>query len=207
MFGRFVRFFRTRRQRKRLLLAAMLVVLLCSKGCIVNYCRWKLFGELEVEATAYCNCQKCCDWEFDKERYPDNYTKALADQGVKLSLWQLPYVRQGSKAFEEFKAVDGFVKNKNGEMYDLRTLGVIMYDKPEPIGIIDFTNPKAVEVYQELLRRLFSQGVSVIKTDFGEAVPEDGVYYDGTSGYRMHNLYPLLYNQAAYEVTKEMHGE
>ena len=24
-----------------------------------------LFGELEVEATAYCNCQKCCDWEFD----------------------------------------------------------------------------------------------------------------------------------------------
>ena len=148
-----------------------------------------------------------CDWEFDKERYPDGYTKALADQGVKLSLWQLPYVRQGSKAFEELKAVDGFVKTKSGEMYDLRTLGVIMYDKPEPIGIIDFTNPKAVEVYKELLRRLFRQGVSVIKTDFGEAVPEDGVYYDGTSGHRMHNLYPLLYNQAAYEVTKEMHGE
>lgn len=45
----------------------MLVALLCSKGCIVNRLRWRLFGELEVEATAYCNCQKCCDWEFDKD--------------------------------------------------------------------------------------------------------------------------------------------
>lgn len=148
-----------------------------------------------------------CDWEFDKDRYPDGYIQDLASQGIKLSLWQLPYVRQGSKAFEEFKEVDGFVKDKNGEMYDLRTLGVIMHNDPEPVGIIDFTNPKAVEVYQELLRRLLRQGVSVIKTDFGEAVPEDGVYYDGTPGNRMHNLYPLLYNRAAYEAAKEINGE
>lgn len=150
-----------------------------------------------------------CDWEFDKERFPDveGYVRKLSEQGVKLSLWQLPYVRQGSKAFEEFQAVDGFVKTKDGEMYDLRTLGLIMYEKPEPIGIIDFTNPKAVEVYKELLRRLFRMGVRIIKTDFGEAIPEDGVYFDGTPGHRMHNLYPLLYNQAAYEVNEEMHGE
>ena len=50
-------------------------------------------------------------------------------------------------------------------------------------------------------------GVRVIKTDFGEAVPEDGVYFDGTPGHRMHNLYPLLYNRAAYEVNEEMHEE
>lgn len=150
-----------------------------------------------------------CDWEFDKDRFPDveGYTKALAEHGVKLSLWQLPYVCQGSKAFEEFQAVDGFVKTKDGEMYDLRKIGTIMHDRPDPIGIIDFTNPKAVEVYKELLRRLFRMGVKVIKTDFGESAPEDGVYFDGTPGHRMHNLYPLLYNQAAYEVNEEMHGE
>ena len=81
------------------------------------------------------------------------------------------------------------------------------FEEECPIGIIDFTNPKAVEVYKELLRRLFRMGVRVIKTDFGEAVPEDGVYFDRTPGHRMHNLYPLLYNQAAYEVNEEMHGE
>lgn len=65
MIGRFVRIFRSRRQRKRILLAAVILVLFCSKGCVVNYCRWKLFGELEVEATAYCNCGECCGWELD----------------------------------------------------------------------------------------------------------------------------------------------
>ena len=150
-----------------------------------------------------------CDWVFDDERFADaaGYIQKLKEKGVKLSLWQLPYVQKGSRAFEEFEAVDGFVKTKDGDMYDLRSLGVIMKDRPEPVGIIDFTNPKAVEVYKELLRRLFRLGVKVIKTDFGEAAPLDGVYYDGTPGHRMHNLYPLLYDKAAYEANLEVNGE
>ena len=149
-----------------------------------------------------------CDYEFDGERFnPETYLPELKKRGVKLSLWQLPYVRGGSKAFEEFKAVDGFVKTKDGDMYDLRTLGVIMANSPDPVGIIDFTNPAAVEVYKEILRRLFRLGVSIIKTDFGEAAPADGVYFDGTPGYQMHNLYPLLYDKAAYEASRELNGE
>lgn len=149
-----------------------------------------------------------CDWEFSKERFPDpeGWMKELLDLGVKVSVWQLPYVRGGTRAFDEIASVDGFVKNKDGEIYDIRTLD-IMARRPEVIGIIDFTNPKAVLVYQELLRRLYKLGVRVIKTDFGEAAPEDGVYYDGTSGKDMHNLYPLLYNKVAFEVTKEFFGE
>ncbi len=150
-----------------------------------------------------------CDYEFDKDRFsdPEGLTKELKENGVHLSLWQLPYVRFGSRAFDEFKAVDGFVKNKDGEMYDLRTLGAILRNSPDPVGVIDFTNPNAIEVYKNILRRLFDVGVSVIKTDFGEAAPSDGVYYDGTPGYKMHNLYPLLYNKVAYEVTSEYFGD
>ncbi len=48
--------------------------------------------------------------------------------------------------------------------------------------------------------------MKVIKTDFGEAAPLDGVYYDGTPGSHMHNLYPLLYNKAVFEVTREETG-
>ena len=150
-----------------------------------------------------------CDWEFAKDRFPDPkaYMKELSDMGFKVSLWNLPYVITGSRAFDEFVAVDGFVKDKDGEMYDLRRLDVIMSFRHKPVGVIDFTNPKAVKVYQKLLRGLFELGAKVIKTDFGEAAPEEGVYYDGTLGKNMHNLYPHLYNEAAFEVTKEFFGE
>ena len=48
--------------------------------------------------------------------------------------------------------------------------------------------------------------MAVFKTDFGEAAPEDGVYHNGMSGREVHNLYPLLYNRAVFEVTKEVTG-
>ena len=152
-----------------------------------------------------------CDFEFDTapDRYgdPKVFTKKLADLGVHLSVWQLPYVIPNSRAYEEFMAVDGFVKTKDGEIFDFKSLRLAFLKFPGPIGIIDFTNPKAVEVYKELLRRLFRLGVRVIKTDFGESAPVDGVYFDGTPGYKMHNLYPLLYNKAAFEVNAEFYGE
>jgi len=49
-------------------------------------------------------------------------------------------------------------------------------------------------------------GVDVFKTDFGEDVPEDAVFADGSTGRTMHNLYPLLYNRAVFEVSEEERG-
>jgi alpha-D-xyloside xylohydrolase len=148
-----------------------------------------------------------CDLEFDNERFPDvpGYTRKLKELGVNLSVWQLPYIPEGSKLFDDLKAVDGFVKNKDGGIYDLGFCFVQGFKGI--VGVVDYTNPKAVKVHQDAFRRLFRLGVKVIKTDFGEAAPMDGVYYDGTPGYKMHNLYPLLYNKALFEVTKEETGD
>ena len=45
-----------------------------------------------------------CTYEFDGVRFnPETYIPELKKRGVKLSLWQLPYVRGGSRAFEEFR--------------------------------------------------------------------------------------------------------
>jgi len=147
-----------------------------------------------------------CDLEFDKTRFPDPkaYMAELRKMGIRVSLWQLPYIPEGSALFEAFKAVGGFVKDKDGGIYNVK----ICFTKgfQGVVGCIDFTNPAAVTVYQTALRRLFKMGAAVIKTDFGEAAPLDGVYHDGTPGHRMHNLYPLLYNKAAFEVTKAVHG-
>ncbi len=148
-----------------------------------------------------------CDLEFDKDRFPDPaaYLKQLADLGIKISLWQLPYIPEGSALFNDLKAVDGFVKNAAGGIYNS---GICFTPGFKGIvGIVDYTNPRAVKVHQEYLRRLFQLGAKVIKTDFGEAAPLDGVYHDGTPGSQMHNLYPLLYNKAVFEVTKEATGD
>lgn len=149
-----------------------------------------------------------CDLEFDKVRFPDPeaYMTELAKMGFNISLWQLPYIAEGSQLFDELKAVDGFVKNKEGGLYDIRC-GFSFFPPGTRISCIDFTNPKAVQIYQKWLRKLFKLGAKVIKTDFGEDAPVDGIYYDGTPGYQMHNLYPLLYNRAAAEVTKEETGD
>jgi len=148
-----------------------------------------------------------CNLEFDQQRFPDPqaYLTELAGMGFKVSLWQLPYIPEGSPLFNELKAVDGFVKTTTGEIYNT---GICFTRGFKGIvGCVDYTNPAAVKVHQEYFRRLFKMGAKVVKTDFGEAAPLDGVYHDGTPGHRMHNLYPLVYNNAVFNVTKDAWDE
>ena len=42
--------------------------------------------------------------------------------------------------------------------------------------------------------------------DFGEAADENALYY-GISQDEIHNIYPLLYNKALFEITEEVRGK
>ena len=75
------------------------------------------------------------------------------------------------------------------------------------IAIVDFTNPEAVRWYQSKLGALLDMGVDALKTDFGERIPTNVVYFDGSDPAKMHNYYPYLYNQAVYELIQEKKGE
>jgi alpha-D-xyloside xylohydrolase len=75
------------------------------------------------------------------------------------------------------------------------------------MGLVDFTNPDATRWYQDKLRALIAQGVDCFKTDFGERIPLEVEYFDGSSPERMHNLYTQLYNEAVFEVLQEARGE
>jgi alpha-D-xyloside xylohydrolase len=139
-----------------------------------------------------------CDLEFSKERFPDpkRMMDALREMGFRVSLWQQPYVREESRLFAEGVARGAFVRNARGEL------------TPHPKrGVIDYSNPAAVAWMREKFLRLFALGAAAIKTDFGERIPDDGLYADGTPGGRMHNLYALLYNRAVFEFTREAAGE
>ena len=49
-------------------------------------------------------------------------------------------------------------------------------------GIVDFTHPAAYVWWRDAHARLFDDGVDVIKSDFGEQVPDDAVAHNGDSG-------------------------
>jgi alpha-D-xyloside xylohydrolase len=109
-------------------------------------------------------------------------------------LWQLPYFVPKNKLFPEIIEKELFVKNDKGNL-------------PTEDAILDFTNPEAVKWYQDKLRGLLEMGVGTIKVDFGEAAPAKGVYHNGRTGFYEHNLYPLRYNKAVADITKEVTGE
>jgi alpha-D-xyloside xylohydrolase len=147
-----------------------------------------------------------CDLEFDPHRFPQprRWLASLKDAGVRVGLWQLPYLPEGTTLFDEMAAADGFVKTADGSLYDVG----ICYVKgfTGRVGIIDYTHPAARRIHARWLRRCLRLGADFIKTDFGEDAPIDGVYHDGTPGHRMHNLYPLLYNRVVAEATRAARG-
>ena len=130
-----------------------------------------------------------CDYEFAKDRFKDpvKMLKQLAKDGFHTCLWQLPYFTPKNRFFPEIIERNLHVRNAIGGM-------------PVEDAILDFTNPETVSWYQSKIEGLLKQGVSTIKCDFGEAAPYNGIYHNGRGGLYEHNLYPLRYNKALFEV-------
>ena len=144
-----------------------------------------------------------CEWKFNPERFPDpeGFIRHLGEQGFKVSLWQLPYIAKGAEQLEEAKTnqyIGPLIHEQASEGSNFSAL--------DYAGTIDFTNPEATRWYQSLLRDLLRMGVKCIKTDFGENIHMDAKYRNMTPA-QLNNLYALLYQKAAYEVTKEETGD
>jgi alpha-D-xyloside xylohydrolase len=118
----------------------------------------------------------------------------LRQQGFRISLWQLPYFTSKNELYKEIVQKGYAVRNEGGSL-------------PAEDAVLDFSNPEAVKWYQGLLANLLKMGVGAIKVDFGEDAPLRGLYASGRTGYYEHNLYPLRYNKAVAEITKEVTGE
>ena len=136
-----------------------------------------------------------CDFEFSHSRFedPQKMLSDLKESGFRVSLWQLPYLNPKNELHEE-ATEKGYVV-------------LSAYGKP-PVddAVIDLSNPKAVSWYQEKLARLLRMGVAVYTADFGEAAPLTGIYHEKTSSFLEHNLYPLRYNKAVADITREITG-
>ena len=135
-----------------------------------------------------------CDYQFAKDRFenPVKMLKQLAKDGFHTCLWQLPYFTPKNRFFKEIIDKGLHVRNATGGM-------------PVEDAILDFSNPETVDWYQQKIAGLMQQGVSTIKCDFGEAAPYNGFYHSGKGGLYEHNLYPLRYNKALWEVVERHH--
>lgn len=119
-----------------------------------------------------------CDFEWDKRFFGD--------------------IESTLKRLHEDKGY--LVRKPNGEVWqtDFWQAGM---------GLVDFTNPAAREWFKDKVKALLNQGVDSIKTDFGERIPRDVVWYDGSPKLSMHNWYTQLYNQAVFEAIEETFGK
>ncbi|HEU6448013.1 MAG TPA: TIM-barrel domain-containing protein [Verrucomicrobiae bacterium] len=136
------------------------------------------------------------DYQFSKTRFPNagKMISDLKDEGFHISCWQLPYFVPKNSLFDELVTNNLVVRDRKGNL-------------PTEDAILDFSNPKTVDWYQDKLAGLLRMGVGAIKADFGEAAPEDGLYADGRTGFYEHNLYPLRYNKAVADITRKVTGE
>ncbi|MCY1722034.1 alpha-xylosidase [Prolixibacteraceae bacterium Z1-6] len=143
-----------------------------------------------------------CEWKFNPERFPDpeKFIQDLRNDGYKVSLWQMPYVAAEAEQLNEAKA-----NNYIAPLRESKKQGGSNFSALDYAGTIDFTSTKATDWYKGLLKELLEMGVVCIKTDFGEEIHMEADY-QSLSPEKLNNLYALLYQKAAFEITKETTG-
>ena len=142
------------------------------------------------------------NFEWDPRVFPDpaGMLQRLHARGLKICVWINSYIAQRSRLFAEGAAEGYFIKHTDGSVWQT--------DLWQPgMAIVDFTNPAAREWFAGHITRLLDMGVDAIKTDFGERIPTEGViYHDGSDPVKMHNFYPIIYNETVFRAIEERRG-
>lgn len=144
-----------------------------------------------------------CNFTWDENMFddaPGMLARLKEQKNLKICVWINPYIGQKSPLFKEAMDLGYLLKRPNGDVWqwDLWQAGM---------GIVDFTNPGAWDWYQGKLHGLVEMGVDCFKTDFGERIPTDVVYFDGSDPEHMHNYYTYLYNKCVFDVLEETKGK
>ena len=142
------------------------------------------------------------NFEWDPLVFPDplGMLRRLHDRGLKVCVWINPYIAQRSRLFAEAAAHDYLIKRTDGSVWQT--------DLWQPgMGIVDFSNPAARDWFGAHIARLLDMGVDAIKTDFGERIPLEGVvFHDGSDPTKMHNFYPIVYNETVFRAIEARRG-
>jgi sulfoquinovosidase len=131
------------------------------------------------------------DWKWSPQRYPglDREIEALQGRGIRFLGYVNPYLCVDGSLYPE-AAASGYLALKT--------------DRDEPYlvdfgefhcGIVDFTNPAAVEWFEEKIigHNMLDFGLSGWMADFGEYLPTDVRLANHRDGMLAHNEWPTLW--------------
>ncbi|MGN1165283.1 MAG: alpha-xylosidase [Lachnospiraceae bacterium] len=142
------------------------------------------------------------DFLWDHRVFPDpeGMLRRIKEKDLNICVWINPYIGQESVLFREGKEKGYFIKRPNGDVWQ--------WDMWQPgMALVDFTNSDACRWFQDKLEVLLDMGVDCFKTDFGERIPINCVYADGSDPHKMHNYYTYLYNKTVYELLERKRGK
>ncbi len=142
------------------------------------------------------------DFLWDSDVFPDpkGLLSRIKAKGLNICVWINSYIGQESAMFAEGVENGYFIKRPNGDVWQ--------WDMWQPgMALVDFTNPAACKWFQDKLEVLLDMGVDCFKTDFGERIPTNCVYYDGSDPQKMHNYYTYLYNKCVFDLLERKRGK
>ena len=150
---------------------------------------------------------------------PTAMVRRIHDLGFKLCLWLTPFINAetftppepelvgkipltAASNFEEALAAGYFLTTGSGDVY------LSTWWKGRG-GLIDFTNPAAVQWWQNRVRNAIRLGADAFKADGGEgSFVDDARFANGADPAVMRTRYPVLYNQALEAlIDSDLHGD
>ena len=150
------------------------------------------------------------DFRWDARGYPAPAAAfaKIRQQGFKVCVCEQPSISIHSPLFHDLAARKYLMADADGRPYE-RAAGAEPDDarpgaRPAPpSGIIDLTNPAALAWWRNAHEALFKAGVDVIKTDGGDDVPANAIAFNGDTGQRLSNIYPLLYGRCVFDAAEK----
>lgn len=136
-------------------------------------------GVVVLEAWA----EELHNFRFAERRYPRpiSWLRDLRNRDVRVVCWITPSIWTNSRLYREAKEKGFLVRNEDGSEHVVRWL--------EDGRLVDFRIPEARTWWRDNLRPLADMGVSGLKTDGGEHMPDPD----------FHNQHPFYYQQASLE--------
>lgn len=150
---------------------------------------------------------------------PDAMVRRIHDQGFKLCLWLTAFVNEttwtpsepelvgkipltAASNFEEGRRAGYFLKTGAGDVH------LSSWWKGRG-GLVDFTNPAAVDWWKGQVRQAIRLGADAFKADGGEgSFVGDARFADGSDASVMRTRYSVLYNQALQSlIESDLHGD